>query len=1282
MVYCVTYYIIKSYLLCVILITNPCILVLRVKLLINKMSNGTLIVLKKNGYEGSRFIIEQDNVYKIGSSFDCHLRFNLAKDVIENVCTISTKKKGSVKIKKMSSYPVLVNDKELSSPKNLKTGDVIKIGSKIFRWDSEMTKSENTTTSQKKISSSGSIRIPVAPIRSRRRSSIMKIRKILKAENLRPWQETSEYIVSSKAETDNAKFTVSVSPVKVSSAADCSVQSDKQPKLRSSRGATNTPKTTADMRTPKVTGKARTISKIPVACTETTHSEVSNEIVKTPVIVCSPLKTSNIKAIKSASKKSASIKKSSDCIMQAKKWKISDITDDTAKSTSPELFDIVNAENEHDANVSSDTLSISNASFSKQEETPKLRNASTNKKFITNKSHTELKKSNVIEPESAEHLANENDDLMDFEDENNALEVASAKKATGRKVQNSPLNDLSDIRGVKALMKTPGRRPKTPKNDLTDIRGVKQLLDPKKPRSPKNDLSNVAGVKALLETPGRKGKTPKNDLTNVHGVKRLMNPFREPQSPENDLTKVWGFKQLLSTPKIQKSPLNDLTDVKGIRNLLKTPGREVKSPKNDLSDVRGIKRLMNPFNDPKSPENDLTEVAGVKSLFRTPKIQNSPNNDLTNVKGVKSLLKTPGRKQNSPENDLTDVRGVKQLLDPKLVKSPENDLSDIRGVKQLFKRNNMPRNDLTDVEDVRHLFVTPEKTLNQSVEEENNTTRVSSMDDIFNELKYENEPADSPLSHLRKSPMKTYERKAMSLSPMKRDADNVKFKTRYSERIIQGPSAHVQKWIEEQTVLSSNRDVANEIDKRILPVEPEVSETQSELIKQRVLRTKNLDDVENTSDADMTPRTRTRRQRMKAVEDTKTTSPLNESRHGKTEPLSVEGITKIVPEQDAPLKRRGRPKVTTNVTDIETVPSTRSRRGRGKDAAEDEVVEEVVFIQKTTRRLRNNEKTGMETVEVIQNNMIEDVNILHSLGITENEKKKNSRKRTKAETGLDTDTVENKSSKRQRKEDISLHVKFDVPDIGTPTEPKRTRRGTKKTETKTDENETKPTVRRGRNTRRKESDENENDSEIIEVPTPQITEVQIDTKLPVKRGRHTRKKEQDESEEKVEENEAQPTQKRGRNTRKKQATEIEIILVSDENVEENTVKPRRKQPTKKIVVEPDENDINAINVPARRTRAAKVIKEIEQTEDSEEDGTGKKVQRKRRSPYTESTADEKAEDKIDSSTKTKRRKANDKVVEQEDANSSTKSTRKTRVNVIKEQEEPVRKSTRTRKVKC
>lgn len=60
------------------------------------MSNGSLIVLKKNGSEGSRFLIEVDNVYKIGPGLDCHLRFKVDKDVGTNVCSISTKKKGTV----------------------------------------------------------------------------------------------------------------------------------------------------------------------------------------------------------------------------------------------------------------------------------------------------------------------------------------------------------------------------------------------------------------------------------------------------------------------------------------------------------------------------------------------------------------------------------------------------------------------------------------------------------------------------------------------------------------------------------------------------------------------------------------------------------------------------------------------------------------------------------------------------------------------------------------------------------------------------------------------------------------------------------------------------------------------------------------------------------------------------------------------------------------------------------------------------------------------------------
>lgn len=65
--------------------------------------------------------------------------------------------------------------------------------------------------------------------------------------------------------------------------------------------------------------------------------------------------------------------------------------------------------------------------------------------------------------------------------------------------QGDPKNDLSDVYGVKRMMRTPAR---APKNDLTDVEGVKKMM--KTPgRGPVNDLSDVEGVAALMQTPKR-----------------------------------------------------------------------------------------------------------------------------------------------------------------------------------------------------------------------------------------------------------------------------------------------------------------------------------------------------------------------------------------------------------------------------------------------------------------------------------------------------------------------------------------------------------------------------------------------------------------------------------------------------------------------------------------------------------------------------------------------------------------------------------------------------------
>ncbi|XP_041985307.1 nascent polypeptide-associated complex subunit alpha, muscle-specific form-like isoform X2 [Aricia agestis] len=141
-------------------------------------------------------------------------------------------------------------------------------------------------------------------------------------------------------------------------------------------------------------------------------------------------------------------------------------------------------------------------------------------------------------------------------------------------------NDLSDVRGVKALLKTPRAR-RSIGNDLTRVSGVKKTFA----RSPKNRLSDVR-VKELFVP------SPKNDLRRVSGVKSLFQSVETRQMASPNLQNIRGL--------FKRTPRNELVNVSGVRALKR------RSPRNDLADVEGIDQL---FEEPASGD-----VSGVELL--------------------------------------------------------------------------------------------------------------------------------------------------------------------------------------------------------------------------------------------------------------------------------------------------------------------------------------------------------------------------------------------------------------------------------------------------------------------------------------------------------------------------------------------------------------------------------------------------------------------------------------------------------------------------------------------
>lgn len=190
---------------------------------------------------------------------------------------------------------------------------------------------------------------------------------------------------------------------------------------------------------------------------------------------------------------------------------------------------------------------------------------------------------------------------------------------------NTP-NNSPNLSGIKRLFKS-----NAPENDLSDVRGVKELLRTPRPRrSVRNDLTNVSGVKSVF------ARSPNNSLNDV----RVKNAFAK--TPENDLRRVSGVKSLFRT---QNSPKNDLTDVRGVKRIFAK-----NSPGNDLTNISGVKRLQR-----RSPKNDLTDVRGVRRMYKQGKQSIS-----LNVSGVEELFNTSNQ----------SYRDTDRLFDQLLGKPP------------------------------------------------------------------------------------------------------------------------------------------------------------------------------------------------------------------------------------------------------------------------------------------------------------------------------------------------------------------------------------------------------------------------------------------------------------------------------------------------------------------------------------------------------------------------------------------------------------------------------------
>lgn len=139
----------------------------------------------------------------------------------------------------------------------------------------------------------------------------------------------------------------------------------------------------------------------------------------------------------------------------------------------------------------------------------------------------------------------------------------------------------------------------TPENDLRNVRGVKALLrSPRARKSIRNDLTNVSGTKQLF------AKSPRNSLSDVR-VKEIF-----VASPSNDLRRVSGVRSLFQSKKTRKSPRNSLTDIRGVKHLYRRN-------KNELDDLSGVEELFNESNQSNRDTDSIFDQLVGKPVIRS-----------------------------------------------------------------------------------------------------------------------------------------------------------------------------------------------------------------------------------------------------------------------------------------------------------------------------------------------------------------------------------------------------------------------------------------------------------------------------------------------------------------------------------------------------------------------------------------------------------------------------------------------------------------------------------------
>lgn len=486
-----------------------------------------------------------------------------------------------------------------------------------------------------------------------------------------------------------------------------------------------------------------------------------------------------------------------------------------------------------------------------------------------------------------------------MEQENSPLKGSDSPRKTpkskalaeedSQRLTRSPLQNMSNMVGVRELFKTP-------KADVEkNLTGLREMM--KTPQTVMHVTTNMVGIKEMMKTPGRLV----NNDPNLTGMKEML------QTPKAKATEnLVGLKEMVKTPAPKKQ-----TNLVGLKELVNTPAQRKEA------NYVGIKELVNT---PKPLQNP--KLLGVREMLQTPKAKLN----LKNTVGVKELFNTP---QAAPEVNMVGVRELVQTPKPS-TSSASEDISDMfktpaavpQGKRIVWEeQESLPEeNEVAEEPEIEELPEEDKKSI-EAIEKEELVLDTSA--ELFDKMMNRK---SVPLKHTysRQTPIKKEEKdREPSISPEKKE--------------------EVERWVE-SIIVASNGETKKIVNNNLQVM----SDRYSNVTPSQAMKAESVLKVLQEEEADEVEEARQQEQQQNEPESKLSAAEVIVTME-EPQPLSTDDIEIAVSPSEEIVKEPTPPKETEDPAE----PVEEEKPKRGRRAAQKLITEEVITPRTPLRTRRN-----------------------------------------------------------------------------------------------------------------------------------------------------------------------------------------------------------------------------------------------------------------------------------------------------------------------------------------